>query len=62
MCKKKSIYEPYYYKIQELLFDGKSRKEVWEYMQKYFQLYADYTTFCHYVNVSGLKWFIQVEI
>ena len=58
MCKRKSVYEPYYYKIQELLFDGMSMKEAWLYMQIYFQVYADYRTFCNYANTSGLKWFM----
>lgn len=58
MSKRKSMYEPYYYKIQELLFDGMTMKETWKYMQKYFEVYGDYRTFCYYVNASGLKWFI----
>ena len=53
------MYEPYYYKIQELLFDGMAMKEAWKYMQKYFEVYGDYRTFCYYVNASGLKWFMQ---
>ncbi len=59
VCKRKSIYEPYYYKIQELLFDGMTMKEAWQYMRIYFQMYADYSTFCHYVKVSGLRWFVK---
>lgn len=61
MCKRKSMYEPYYYKIQELLYDGMSIKEAWIYMQVFFQMYADYNTFWHYVKVSGLKWFMPVR-
>ena len=60
MCKKQSVYAPYYAKIQDLLFQGMPIKEVWQYMRIYFGIYTDLNTFRHYIKVSGLDWFIPM--
>lgn len=58
MKKGQSMYAPYYAKIQDLLFQGMPIKEVWLYMQIFFGIYADISTFRHYIKTSGLTWFI----
>lgn len=58
MCKRKSMYSPYYAKIQDLLFQWMPVQEVWLYMQIFFGVYADIRTLQHYIQVSGLRWFI----
>lgn len=58
MCKRQSMYSPYYAKIQDLLFQGMPISEVWLYMQIFFGVYAELRTLYNYIKVSGLQWFI----
>lgn len=54
-----SIYDPYYAKVQELLFDGMEIKEVHEYMRVFFGIYADYQTLWLFCKTRNLMWFMQ---
>jgi len=58
---RKSVYAPYYSRIQGLLFDGMSKADVWRYMTKYFDLDYTYQAFRVYTKKSGLDWFIPVK-
>lgn len=62
MRKGDSMYAPYYARIQDLLFQGMEIKEVWMYMQIFFNVYGSYQTFHHYLKVSGLRWFIPMKV
>ncbi len=57
----RSIYAPYYAKIQDLLFQGMPVKEVWLYMKIFFGIHAELNTLWYYINVSGLRWFIPMK-
>lgn len=59
MKAKGSVYAPYYSRIQGLLWDGMSIKEVWKYMQEYFQIYASYDAFWWFVVENNLDWFMD---
>lgn len=54
----RSIFDPYYSRIQELLFSGMSIKATYEYVEKYFQVYSTYKTFWGYVKRRKLDWFM----
>ncbi len=54
-----SVYEPYYSRIQELLFDGMEVKEVHEYMKVFFSIYADYLTLLSFCKMNNLKWCLK---
>ena len=62
MLKSKSMFHPYYNKIQALLFDGMTIKEAHEYMVKYFGLYSSYRAFYAYVKKQKLDWFMPIDI
>lgn len=62
MVKSKSMFHPYYNKIQALLFDGMTIKEAHEYMVKYFHLYSSYRAFYSYVKKQKLDWFMPIDI
>lgn len=62
MRKGDSMYAPYYAKIQDLLHQGMEPKEVHAYMQVFFNVYGSYGAFCHYLKVSGLRWFIPLKV
>lgn len=59
---KGSIFDPYYSRIQGLLFDGKSIKEVYDYMEKYFHVCSTYENFWYYVKKRKLDWFIPMKV
>lgn len=54
-----SMYDPYYGKVQELLFDGMDMKEAHEYMRVFFGLYSTYDCFWQFCKNRGLTWFCQ---
>ncbi len=58
----RSIFDPYYSRIQELLFLGMSVKEVYDYVEKYFQVYSSYKNFWSYVKRRKLDWFMPVKM
>ncbi|MEG0157202.1 MAG: hypothetical protein RR661_06085 [Anaerovoracaceae bacterium] len=60
MKKGNSIYNPYYSKIQDLLFQGMPMMEVYEYMKIFFNVYADYKTFWRYVKRNKLDWYMPI--
>lgn len=62
MVKSKSMFHPYYNKIQALLFEGMTIKEAHEYMVKYFCLYSSYRSFYAYVKKQKLDWFMPIDI
>lgn len=57
---RKSMFDPYYSRIQGLLFEGHSIKEVHEYMIKYFDLYSTYNALWKYIKSRKLDWFMPV--
>ncbi len=62
MVKSKSMFHPYYNKIQALLFEGATIKEAHDYMVKYFDLYSSYKSFYAYVKKQKLDWFMPKPI
>lgn len=55
---KGSMFDPYYSRIQGLLFEGKSMKEVYDYVEKYFHVHSTYGNFQYYVKKRKLDWFM----
>lgn len=60
--KGRSVFDPYYSRIQELLFSGKSIKDTYEYVEKYFEVYSSYGNFRSYVKRRKLDWFMPMKI
>lgn len=60
--KGRSVFDPYYSRIQELLFNGMSIKEVYDYVEKYFKVYSSYGNFRSYVKRRKLDWFMPMKI
>ncbi len=58
----RSVFDPYYSRIQELLFLGMSVKEVYEYVEKYFKVYSSYGNFRSYVKRRKLDWFMPMKV
>ena len=58
----RSVFDPYYSRIQELLFLGMSVKDVYEYVEKYFKVYSSYGNFRSYVKRRRLDWFMPMEV
>lgn len=58
----RSIFDPYYSRIQELLFSGMSIKATYEYVKKYFHVYSSYGNFRSYVKRRKLDWFMPGKV
>lgn len=59
---KGSMFDPYYSRIQELLFSGMSIKATYEYVEKYFHVYSSYGNFRSYVKRRKLDWFMPGRV
>lgn len=58
----RSMFDPYYSRIQELLFSGMSIKATYEYVEKYFHVYSSYGNFRSYVKRRKLDWFMPGKV
>lgn len=58
----RSILDPYYSRIQELLFSGMSIKATYEYVEKYFEIGCTYKVFWAYVKRRKLDWFMPMKV
>lgn len=59
---RQSVFDPYYSRIQELLFLGMSVREVYDYVEKYFKVYSTYGNFRSYVKRRKLDWFMPGKV
>lgn len=58
----RSIFDPYYSRIQELLFSGMSIKATYDYVEKYFGIQSTYNVFWAYVKRRKLDWFMPEKV
>ena len=58
----RSVFDPYYSRIQELLFSGMSIKATYDYVEKYFGLNCEYKVFWGYVKRRKLDWFMPGKV
>lgn len=58
----RSVFDPYYSRIQELLFSGMSIKATYDYVEKYFRVYSSYKVFWRYVKRRKLDWFMPGKV
>lgn len=58
----RSLFDPYYSRIQELLFSGMSIKATYDYVEKYFRVCSSYGVFWGYVKRRKLDWFMPGNV
>lgn len=58
----RSIFDPYYSRIQELLFSGMPIKAVYDYVEKHFEVHSSYGVFWAYVKRRKLDWFMPGKV
>lgn len=56
-----SVYAPYYSRIQGLLFEGMTIRQVHDYMEFFFGIYADIRTFYRYIKATNLQWYMPIQ-
>lgn len=56
------MFDPYYSRIQELLFSGMSIKATYDYVEKYFRVYSTYSAFWGHVKRRKLDWFMPGKV
>ncbi|RGU89818.1 hypothetical protein DWW31_18375 [Clostridium sp. AF15-17LB] len=56
----RSIFDPYYSRIQDLLFRGYTKKETYDYIEANFHVYSSYRNFCGYIERRNLEWFMPL--
>lgn len=55
-----SMFDPYYSRIEEMLYLGYTKRETYDYIEEYFQLFTSYRNFLRYIKVRNLEWFMPV--
>lgn len=57
---KVSIFDPYYARIQDMLFRGYTKKETYDYIEENFHVYSSLRNFCAYVKSRKLDWYMPL--